>query len=153
MESDHFITDRQGVVYRVRSDRDEYGWSFYLWHAEEVIGHMYCIQQPPTLMVGDFKLHDDVRVAESIAQRAWRKLLGRPEPVFSYRQRGLGTAMLVLLADLAKSAGFGRLDGWISDVDTDRNPDLPDWYRRRGFIVTLVGGKSSHQIATISKEL
>ncbi|NOT96638.1 MAG: hypothetical protein HOP00_10065 [Nitrospira sp.] len=114
---------------------------------------MHCIEQSPVLLVGDFKLYDDIRAPESVAALICRKLLGRPPPVRSYRGRGLGTAMFVLLSDLARSAGFHRLEGWISDVDTKYNPDLPDWYRRRGFIVTNGPGQYPHQVATICKDL
>jgi len=152
MESTHCITDCHGVTYRVHSERD-IGWSFHIWHGDNVVGHMYCTGQPPVLQVGDFKLYDDVCVRESLAATCWRKLLGRPRPVSNYRNRGLGTAMFTLLSKLAKSADYKCLEGWISDVDTESNPGLPDWYRRRGYIVTEGAGKYARQVAVIRKNL
>lgn len=150
--SRHVIADRHGLRYCVESERDT-GWSFHLSHGEYVVGYMNCIEQPPVLLVGDFKLYDDVSVPESVPAWLWRKLLGRPKAIRNFRKRGLGTAMFVLLSDLAKSAGFLRLEGWISDVDTKVNPDLPEWYRRRGFVITAGPGEYPHQVATIRKDL
>lgn len=152
MEAEHDITDRYGDHYRVHSERDT-GWSFHLWHGDSVVGYMNCIEQPPVLLVGDFKLYDAVQVRETALAKLWRKLLRHPCPVRNYRNRGLGTALLALLSELAKSSGFRRLEGWISDVDTNTNPGLPDWYRRRGFQVTNRRDGYPHQVATIRKDL
>lgn len=152
MTSIHFIHDRFGKSYRVESERG-YGWSFRIWRDHYAVGYLNCIQHPPVLLVGDLRIRDDVPVFEPLVFRVARRLLGRPRPVRCYRDCGLGTAMLALLSDLAKSAGYERLEGWISDVDTDTNPGLPDWYRRRGFTVTLTPSEKSRRVATICKVL
>ncbi len=152
METEYAIIDRWGDRYRVHSDRD-YGWSFRIWHDQHPIGYMNCIQQRPVLLVGDFRLRDDMVIPESLPDSLVRRFLGRPRPTRSYRNRGLGTAMFVLVSGLAKTAGFERLEGWISDVDTEKNPELPDWYKRRGFTVTLTPSPKSRQVATIRKDL
>lgn len=151
-ESNHFIIDRHGFTYRVHFER-AVGWTFNLWCGNDVVGYMNCIEQSPVLLVGDFKLYDDVRVPESVPAVLWRKLLGSPKPVRNYRNRGLGTAMFVLLSDLGKSAGFQRLEGWISDVDTGGNSDLPNWYRRRGFTVIDNPDRTSREVARIYMEI
>lgn len=152
MEAEHIISDRYGISYRVHSERAT-GWSFEIWCGSNLVGHMNCTEQSPALLVGDFVLYDNVCAPESRAAEIWRRCLRRPRPVYSCRNRGLGTAMFELLGSLAKSAGFQRLEGWISDVDTRFNPDLPNWYRRRGFNVTDFPREYPHQVASIQKLL
>jgi len=151
LESDYSIIDRHGITYRVHSERAT-AWILHLWHDNDVVGYMNCIEQSPVLLIGDFQLYDNVRIPESVPAMLWRKFLRRPPPVRTYRHRGLGTAMFALLSALAKSAGFSRLEGWISDVDTKDNPGLLDWYRCRGFTVTAGPSKYPHQVATIRKD-
>jgi GNAT superfamily N-acetyltransferase len=64
----------------------------------------------------------------SLPSERWR--------VTNYQKRGLGTAMIEFLKKLAKSESLRRIEGNVKHHDFNKNPDLPDWYRRRGFIVS-----------------
>jgi len=150
--SDHMIRDRDGVAYLVHSERGNL-WTFDLSLGADVVGYVWCIEQSPVLQISDLKLYDRVPVPETVIAACWRKVLRRSKPVRNHRNRGLGTAILALLSQLATSAGFLTLEGWISDVDSRDNPVLLEWYRRRGFIVTDGPKKYPHQVATIRKHL
>lgn len=150
--TDYPIQDRHGVTYRVESEI-ALGWTFYVWHGDRVVAEMLCKMQSPVLSIGNLEIYDRVPVHETSFDRFRRKLRGRPPLVASYRGRGLGTALLRLVERLAKPAGFNCLDGWISNVDYDPDPGLPDWYRRRGFTVGMEKGEIVRQVATIRKDL
>ena len=135
------------------SERDRYSWSFEIYFGAQEIGYMNCTQEPAFLNLGDFKLYNHLQAPESLGRVIIRKLLNRPRPLLNYRNRGIGTAMLALVERLTADAGFRRVQGWISRVDADPNPDLPDWYRRRGYTVTVESTRFSQQVAIISKEL
>ena len=57
--------------------------------------------------------------------------------VSNYQKRGLGTAMIKFLASYAKSKSAKRIEGEVKHHDFKDNPDLPDWYRRRGFAINM----------------
>lgn len=152
METNHSIRDRDGVSYRVESEIAT-GWTLYVWHGDTVVGEMLCTFCRPALNIGNLQIYEQVGVPETWLARRWREFRDLPPPVIDYRRRGLGTALLDLIAALAKAEGFTRLEGWISDVDYTPNPKLPDWYRARGFSVTMAKGAIARQVATIQKVL
>lgn len=57
--------------------------------------------------------------------------------ITNYQKRGLGTAMIKFLMSYAKSESVKRIEGEVKHHDFKDNPDLPDWYRRRGFAVSM----------------
>lgn len=152
-ESIYHLIDRHGIRYCAHSFRDRYSWDFFLTHDSCEIGRVLCTQEPDHLRLGDIHLHDELLISESLPQKLIRKLRGLPPPTISYRNRGIGTAMFALLERLALEAGFTCIEGWISRVDADPNPGLFDWYRRRGFTVTMESSQYVQQVATISKHL
>lgn len=62
----------------------------------------------------------------------WRKI-NRDD----FRNRGIGTQLIALLIAYARSNGVKRIVGRLVDSDCNKHPDLPQWYRNRGFTVTL----------------
>ena len=60
----------------------------------------------------------------------------------NYRKRGIGTAMIEFLASYARSKSAKRIEGEVKHHDFKNNPDLPEWYRRRGFAVVMGDGKT-----------
>jgi GNAT superfamily N-acetyltransferase len=54
----------------------------------------------------------------------------------NYRNRGLGSALLRLMVDLAKRRGMKTVFGSIVRKDILRNPHLIRWYLNRGFNLT-----------------
>jgi hypothetical protein len=153
MGLDHFITDRHGVTYRVESDMG-IGWTLYVWHGDMAVGELLCSFARPTLNLGNLQIYHNVRVPETWFALRFREFRHYPAPVIDYRKRGLGTALLELIEALARSEGFTRLEGWISGVDYKPNPGLPDWYRARGYTVTMEPGEEvAVKVATIHKSL
>jgi hypothetical protein len=150
--SEHALTDRYGATYRVESERALL-WSFCIWAGGQKVGHVDCDDRTSVLKINDLVLRAKVPFAEARFARWVRKFRGLPSPTQSYRDRGIGTAMLRLIEALARAEGFVAIQGWISKVDTDRDPDLPNWYRRRGFVVVEGPGEIQMQVATIRKEL
>jgi len=65
-------------------------------------------------------------------------------PTHNFQGRGIGTAMLDLMAHHARSRSAKRIVGQISSHDLKDNPDLPNWYRRRGF--TVEGNRISRSL-------
>ena len=68
----------------------------------------------------------------------------------NFQGRGIGTAMIQFLVDYARSKFAKRIEGEVKPHDFKDNPDLPDWYRRRGFTVTA-GDEKTAWIAKISR--
>ena len=145
------IIDHFGTTYQVEFDRDIL-WTFKIFAGHREVGRIYCAGVPPVLDLRDIRLRDDVLERESFPAWIWRKIRRRPQPVRSYRSCGIGTAILSRIESLARSEGFLSIEGWISKVDTDRNSDLPNWYRRRGFEVQLVES-AGLKVASIRKAL
>jgi len=153
MGLDHFITDRHGVIYRVESDMG-IGWTLYIWHGDMAVGELLCSFAGPALNLGNLQIYHNVRVPETWLARRFREFRNSPAPVIDYRKRGLGTALLRLMEARARIEGFTHLEGWISDVDYKPNPGLLDWYRARGYTVTVTPGEEGAiKVATIRKSL
>lgn len=70
----------------------------------------------------------------------------------NFRGRGIGTAMIEFLVDYARANSIKRIEGEVKPHDFKDNPDLPDWYRRRGFTVTAGDGNAAW-IAKISSAI
>lgn len=69
--------------------------------------------------------------------------------ITNFQKRGLGTAMIEFLKVFAKSESLKRIEGDVRHPDFKRNPDLLNWYRRRGFTVNT-DSKQSVEVAKIT---
>lgn len=58
----------------------------------------------------------------------------RLEP--SHRRRGMGSALVCHVIDLAREHAFQRICGFVVERDLNEMPYLPDWYARLGFTIT-----------------
>ena len=101
---------------------------------------------------------DDLRIEDKAMHSPWFFLdliywvVSFPPERFritNYQKRGLGTAMIKFLADYARSKCAKRIEGEVKHHDFKDNPDLPDWYRRRGFSVVM-GDEKTSWVAKIS---
>jgi GNAT superfamily N-acetyltransferase len=101
---------------------------------------------------------DDLRLEDKAMRSPWFFIpliywVGSFPPerfrVTNYQKRGLGTAMIKFLASYAKSESVKRIEGEVKHHDFKDNPDLPNWYRRRGFSVVM-GGEKTPWVAKIS---
>jgi hypothetical protein len=73
--------------------------------------------------------------------------------ITNYRKRGLGTAMIEFLAGYARRKSAKRIEGEIKPHDFKNNPQLLEWYRRRGFAVVMTGEGKAAAVAKISLTL
>lgn len=82
----------------------------------------------------------DLRVEEGTdpGKFTWRNLL-RPPALLPLRKAGIGHQLLARVFDVARRNGFQRVCGDIAPIDLKANPELPDWYRRQGFVVERGG--------------
>ena len=69
--------------------------------------------------------------------------------ITNYQQRGLGTAMVEFMINYAREKSAKRIVGQVKPRDFKDYPELPDWYRRRGFAVVMGEGKAT-PVASIS---
>jgi len=69
--------------------------------------------------------------------------------ITNYQNRGLGTAMIDFLANYGRKKLAKCMEGEIKQYDFKNNPRLPEWYRRRGFVV-VTGDIKTAAVARVS---
>ncbi len=150
------IHDKHGRPYSViASDLDSKDFKrFNIEHRGHRVGYVnYHIEGDDVLYVDDFHIYDKAMRPPWFFIDLFIWNLGSFPPerfrVSNYQKRGLGTAMIKFLASYAKSESVKRIEGEVKPHDLKDNPDLPDWYRRRGFNV-LMGGEKTPWVARIS---
>ena len=62
--------------------------------------------------------------------------------VKNFQRRGVGTAVIQFLAEFARSEAAKRIEGKVKPHDFDENPDLLNWYKRKGFNIAPSDGIS-----------
>jgi hypothetical protein len=133
-----WITDKRGGRLRVVWLADDRLWIFRVFDRAKFAARANCLVERSRLKLGDLEAFE--RVQSPI--RNWghsfiRKIFG--EPNLNYRNRGIGSALLGLIIQLAKEHRMAVFVGNFGPEDLKANPDLPNWYRRRGFTI-LEGG-------------
>lgn len=136
------IHDKHGKPYFVvASDCDgEIFKRFNIEHRGRRVGYVnYHVEADDVLFI------DDLRLEAKAMRPPWFLIplpywTGSFPPerwrVTNYQKRGLGTVMIEFLKGFAKSESLKRIEGDVKHHDFKQNPDLPDWYRRRGFTVS-----------------
>lgn len=135
MESVHSIIDRHGVRHALEFINERI-WSIYLWRDGVQAGYAYCVPEAPVLRVNDLFICDAMPLPEARWTGIWRRIAGRPTPTYLNRGRGLGSALMDFIVSQAMAREFARVEGDIFAKDFETNPDLPGWYRKRGFTLT-----------------
>jgi len=133
-KEDLCIQDKSGHQYRVHLSETP-RWYLKVWDGPVMVGYANCHVEPQVLFVDDLRVDDKALRPASNIRHFMHHLLKRPDQPINYRRRGIGTALLKLIAGLAAERGFTAIEGSISKVDLDNNPNLPAWYRQRGFAV------------------
>lgn len=149
----HVVHDKYGAEYLVReTDSDDFK-RFNIERRGVPVGYAnFHFEGTDVLHLDDLHIKDDVVsppwfwcdlffVTLSFPPLRWR--------IQNFRGRGIGTAMIQFLADYARSKFVERVEGEVKAHDFGKNPDLPNWYRRRGFTVVM-GDSLSATIAEIS---
>jgi len=156
LQAKFHIQDKEGEQYLIHLDDNGTAPIFRLKLSnpqvqDHIIGYANCF------MAGDSMLLQDILINESVTlisrQTGWFSLFNsvkREERHF--RNLGLGTALLKAVIEFAKKKGVKKVSGKIVDKDYKQNPDLPNWYRSKGFEVVMVDKPSEH-VADISLEI
>lgn len=87
----------------------------------------------------DVRICDDIRTAESSFIQLLRALFRLKPKTLNYRGQGIGTELLLTVLQYAREREMNEIHGQIVQLDLDRNPDLPNWYRKHGFSVSESG--------------
>jgi GNAT superfamily N-acetyltransferase len=141
------IEDRTGEQYLVVEDQLTGGARFTVHHKNTRAAYANVRFEGEILFIADLHVFDRA------IRPAMFTLIWRFPPVrvrtSNYRGRGIGSAIIEFLKDYAKTNGFRRIEGKVKQIDLDTNAQLPDWYRRRGFIVTDGVQGAAYQISLV----
>ena len=74
-----------------------------------------------------------------------------------HRRKGLGSALLNVIKDIARKRGAAVIEGILVERDVAPYPKLPQWYEKHGFVVRPIDhipkGKPLDTLATIRYEM
>jgi hypothetical protein len=130
------VRDTRDEAYRLEWWAADYGWSFWLYNRSGFkVGYAHLQLRKDALFLADLHIHDEVPANRS-GPRMFIESIGlvRQRKV-SYRNRGLAKRILEHSEAFAIEHGYREITGGIVKADIARWPDLPDWYRRRGYLV------------------
>jgi hypothetical protein len=141
------IKDRSGIQYQVNGCGSGDFKRFNIEYLGKRVGFVnYHFE-------GDEVLHlDDIHIEKMLIQPPWFfvnlvfwtfSFPPKKWRTTNFRNRGIGTAMVQLLADYARSKSAKRIEGEIKPHDFKDNTDLPSWYQRRGFTVVMGDEKTA----------
>lgn len=108
------------------------------------IGYAWCTLHGEVFNIGDLKFEQAVIQPQAFLSR----LLGRSVKTRNYRRHGLGTRLLPLIIQHARTCGARRITGLVSVDDLAAFPGLTAWYARYGFVFTP-GGMLAGQLELI----
>lgn len=95
------------------------------------VGRAYCIfESLEDMLLADIIISHEVKF-ESLIDKLF-KLRHRNEPT-NYQKKQLGSYLLSYIIDLAKTKGIKKIYGSLTHQDIDANPNLINWYQKRGF--------------------
>ncbi|HEV2692734.1 MAG TPA: GNAT family N-acetyltransferase, partial [Verrucomicrobiae bacterium] len=64
-----------------------------------------------------------------------RRLFGRKTLEVNFRRQGIGSQLLTTMITYARAKKLKRIEGHLLEKDLLPNPQLPHWYKKRGFTV------------------
>ena len=124
---------------------------FNILHRGRRIGYVnYHFEGDDILFIDDFHIEDKAMRPPwfsvdlifwgcSFPPEGWR--------ITNFQRGGVGTATIEFLKDFAKSESLKRIEGVVKPHDFNENPDLLNWYRRRGFVIE----KRDEKVAGVAK--
>jgi len=105
-------------------------------------------------------LLDDIAIANEVdsillnpIKRLQQWLFDLEFEQINYRQRGLGTALLDSVIGHAQTLGAFSLQGEVFQADLENNPELLNWYERKGFVQSSPRPEQIDVLANITLEL
>ena len=151
MEEWFTVVDHRGYSYQLHLLEYGSSWFAKVFDGNTSVGRISCLNQGDTLFLGDLYVLE--AATRPIRGLAWVKvwfgfdMRGRTE---NYRNRGLGSALLTFAINRARAGGYRRVIGKLAAIDLKAMPGLPDWYRHRGFHVTM---EADHLAGTLELTL
>ncbi len=131
VEPRHFeIQDNRGRTFVVREHIYEPFYTLHLLKDGHRIGYCNFMVKGETAELHDINLYDAPSPTTPLARFA-RSLTGER----SYRGLGLGSQLLHMAEDYARSKGAKEVTGWISKVDMAHLSKVVRFYRRSGYEV------------------
>lgn len=110
-------------------------WQFEARAGGRRVGYAWCRRKgPETLVIIDLCI-DAAAPVLGWVQRLRVNLFLRAKRV-SFRRRGIGSAMVDALIGASRAGGINTISGYITPADLDQFPSLPEWYKKKGFVVT-----------------
>lgn len=142
----NIIHDKYGKEYSVAQDGSEEFLRFNVEYCDTPIGYANCrFHGKDVLYLDDLHIKKDAvslpcfRLSLLFRDVSFPPLRWRTR---NFRSRGIGTAMIKFLARYARSNSVKRIEGEVKPHDFQNNPNLPNWYRSRGFDVIMGDGRS-----------
>ena len=131
-----WIEDTANRRYRLSTSEHDAFWFIKVYDGKSRIGYANCEVDDFGLVLKDICISDQAMRPEGWIMRLLRVFTGQCDPI-NYRGRGLGSALLRVIIDRAKSHGLHHVTVQMFPLDLGANPRLPDWYRRHGFTVIM----------------
>jgi len=105
-------------------------------------------------------LLDDIAIANEVDPTLFNPIKRLQQWLFdmefeqiSYRQQGLGTALLGSVIGHAQTLGAFSLQGEVFQADLENTPGLLNWYERKGFVPSSPRPEQIDVLANITLEL
>jgi len=132
------ITDREGGRYQVGADVYNGGLlrvSLFSRTVRGPVGKLEALVEGGQLLISDLVVVSNALKREGRPVKLTRWVLRIPPPRIDFQGRGLGTRLLEMAIDFGRARGLRYVTGFVVRRDLEANPDLLNWYKRRGFDV------------------
>jgi GNAT superfamily N-acetyltransferase len=145
-KEDNWITDARGQRYRLQIDDETSFWRVRVLNGQIWVAEANCQVTDTALTLHDLHVFDKVLSPDN-GLIGWIRgfIKGHNKPV-NYRGRGLGSALLKFITNTASQRGLREINGSLSRNDLKENPNLANWYQRRGFEVAQGGNFGAGKI-------
>jgi GNAT superfamily N-acetyltransferase len=141
-----FLTDINGRAYKLLFYEYDTAWKLWLYDRKIHVAKVDCVVLNGFLFIGNLQVFDEAKVWQSAFSRWLAAKCGLEAKTRNYQHLNLGTQLLNLVIQRAKERKLIGITGNLFPRDLQVNPDLPRWYRSKGFQVTLEKGNSSGTI-------
>lgn len=129
----HDTYDRE---YRLAVVADERWLNGVLWHNRQAVGHVSVVfRSPDEWELADIFICEDVPVRVGLLHRLWLYCMRQQPTRHTYRNRGLGTAIIHFVTERARQHQVKYICGRVVHKDNAARPELLRWYESNGFTV------------------
>ena len=109
--------------------------------------YVNCRIDAEVLLLTDMFVEDKCIVPEP---SLLRRLFGHKTLAVNFRRQGIGSQLLTTVIAYAKAKKLKRIEGHLAEKDLLPNPQLPQWYQKRGF--TIADSKIFMNLASTSPQ-